>query len=156
MLNAILAVAALAMPSENYTSWISPEISDMIVDYLIEDREYRHLDFNGDGKMNIADAVGVAKRYADNVAYGNSITLDIETIYDIGWENYSDDQERQDFINNSLMYWEICNVNDEPCREYELTVSEISEAEIYYEFEDYSDSVRVRLNPYEETIQVIS
>lgn len=158
MLTEMCLIAAIAkpIPAENYTSWISPAVADIVQQYVIDGKFYNHLDFNGDGELSIADVVGISKRYQDNVQYGNEITLDYETIIDIGWENFSESLDREYFTENELLYWEICRVNDVPCRQYELTVSEISEAEIYFEFEESAESVTVRLNPYEETIQVIS
>lgn len=158
MLTEMCLIAAIAkpIPAENYTSWISPAVADIVQQYVIDGKTYSYLDFNGDGALNIADVVGISKRYQDNCTYGNEITLDLDTVYDIGWENFSDNQDREQFIENELIYFEICRVNDVPCRQYELTVSEISEAEIYFEFEESAESVTVRLNPYEETIQVIS
>lgn len=152
----IFIVAALTsspQPAPNYYSWIAPEISEIVVNCIIQGRSYSHLDFNGDGELTIADAVGISRRYQDNVKYGNEITLDSETIYDIGWENFSDGIERQEFIEN-LLYYEIDTVNGTPCRQYELTVSEVTEARIYYEFETYSDTITVTLDPYKEYIQV--
>ena len=75
-----LALTASPQPSENYFAEISPETATEI-QQLVIDGEYReYLDFNGDGNLNIADVVGVSKRYADNCKYGNEITLDSEVI----------------------------------------------------------------------------
>lgn len=157
MLTEMCLIAAIAkpIPAENYNSWISPAVADIVQQYVIDGKFYNHLDFNGDGELSIADVVGISKRYQDNVQYGNEITLDYETIIDIGWENFSESLDREYFVENELLYWEICRVNDVPCRQYELTVSEITKAEIYFEFEDFSDSVIVEINPYEETIMVM-
>lgn len=149
-------LAGTPQPAENYHSWISPEISDIIIDKVINEEYYEHLDFNGDGELTIADAVGVYKRYEDNITYGNEITLDEETIIDIAWENYTTDyMEREDFVENSLLYYEIDFINGEPCRQYELTAEEILTAHIYYEFtDDTTGSIDVVINPFMETIQV--
>ena len=151
-----VALTSSPQPAENYNSWISPAIADIVQQYVLDGKFYNHLDFNGDGELSIADVVGISKRYQDNVQYGNEITLDYETIIDIGWENFSESLDREYFVENELLYWEIYRVNDSLCRQYELTVSEIATAEIYFEFEDFSDSVTVEINPYEETITVIS
>lgn len=40
------------------------------------------------------------------------------------------------------------------CRQYDLTVTEKSEAVIYYEFEDFADTVTVSIDPITEVIRV--
>jgi hypothetical protein len=150
-------LAGTPQPAENYHSWISPEISDIIIDKVISEEYHEHLDFNGDGELTIADAVGVRKRYEDNCTYGNEITLDEEIITDIAWENFTTERmEREDFVDNLMFYYEIDFVNKKPCRQYELTVSEITTANIYYEFaDDTMGNVTVEINPFEETVRVM-
>lgn len=139
-----LALTSSPTPVETYNSWVSPVIADEIQE-LVLDGEYReYLDFNGDGQLNMADVVSVRKRYQDNCRYGNEITMNSEVIYDITRENYT----------NELIYWEIDRINGEPCRHYELAVSEVTEAEIYVEFENHSDTIIVEINPFEETINI--
>lgn len=139
------ALTSSPMPADNYFSWISPEIAEEIQE-LVLDGEYReYLDFNGDGDLTMADAVGVLKRYQDNITYGNEITLDREVVQDIVQENYSDD----------AIYWEIDRVNRNLTRQYELTTNEITQAEIYIEFENSSECVMVEVNPFTESITVI-
>ena len=140
-----IALTSSPMPADNYYSWISPEIADEIQELVISGEYREYLDFNGDGKLSMADVVGVRKRYQDNCRYGNELTLDSETVNAIVLENYSE----------SPIYWEIDRVNGQLCRQYELTVSEVSSAEIYLEFEDYSETVKVEINPFTETITVI-
>lgn len=140
-----LALTSSPMPADNYYSWISPEIADEIQELVISGEYREYLDFNGDGKLSMADVVGVRKRYQDNCRYGNELTLDSETVNAIVLENYSE----------SPIYWEIDRVNGQLCRQYELTVSEVSSAEIYLEFEDFSETVKVEINPFTETITVI-
>lgn len=149
-------LAGTPQPAENYNSWISPEISDIIVNYVIKGEYHEHVDFNGDGELTIADAVGVSKRYSDNCKYGNEITLDEETIVDIAWENFATERmEREDFVDNLMFYYEIDFVDGKPCRQYELTVSEITTAHIYYEFtDDTTGSIDIEINPFEETVRV--
>lgn len=158
MLKEIFVAAALVStptPAPNYTSWISPDIAEIVTEFVLDGKMYTHLDFNGDGALNIADVVGISKRYQDNITYGNEITLDVETIQDVIWENFTTERiPRQEFIDNILLYYEIDKVNGKLCRSYELTVSEITEARIYFEFEDYSDTITVKIDPFTETIQV--
>ena len=141
-----LALTSSPQPAENYYSQISPEIATEIQELVINGEYREYLDFNGDGELNIADVVGVQKRYQDNCRYGNEITLDSEAVNDIVLENYADD----------LLYWEIYRVNGSLTRQYELTASEIMTAEIYVEFEDYGDSVIVEVNPFTEMITVLN
>ena len=140
-----LALTSSPQPSENYFAEISPDIATEIQELVI-DGEYReYLDFNGDGNLNIADVVGVRKRYQDNCKYGNEITLDSEVIDSIVSENYSE----------ACIYWEIDRVDGNLTRQYELTASEIMQAEIYIEFENSSECVMVEVNPFTESITVI-
>lgn len=139
-----LALTSSPQPAPNYYAEISPEVAEEIQELVISGEYRAHLDFNGDGTLNIADVVSVEKRYHDNCKYGNEITLDRETVEAIAAENYSD----------SLIYWEINRVDGDLCSQYELTASEITEAEIYLEFENYSEAVKVELNPYSEIVSV--
>ena len=140
-----IALTSSPMPADNYYSWISPEIADEIQELVISGEYREYLDFNGDGKLSMADVVGVRKRYQDNCRYGNELTLDSETVDAIVVENYSE----------SPIYWEIDRINGQLCRQYELTVDDIATAEIYLEFEDFSENVKVEINPFTETITVI-
>ena len=140
----VLALTSSPTPAPNYYSWISPEIADEIQELVISGEYRAYLDFNGDGVLNMADVVSVRKRYQDNCKYGNEITLDGEAIEAIITENYSD----------AMIYWEIDRIDGELCRQYELTAGKITEAEIYLEFEHYSDTVKVEINPYEERVIV--
>lgn len=140
-----LALSSSPMPTGNYFASVSPNIADEITELVISGEYREYLDFNGDGKLSMADVVGVSKRYQDNCRYGNELTLDSETVDAIVVENYTD----------FPIYWEIDRVNGQLCRQYELTVSEVSSAEIYLEFEDFSETVKVEINPFTETISVI-
>lgn len=140
-----LALTSSPMPSGNYYASVSPDIADEITELVISGEYRGYLDFNGDGILSMADAVGVAKRYQDNCKYGNEITMDRETVEAIVMENYTDE----------AIYWEIDKVNGQLCRQYKLTVDDITTAEIYLEFSGFSECVTVELNPYTETITVI-
>jgi hypothetical protein len=141
------ALTSSPAPAPNYSSWISPEIADCIKTATINGEYYEYLDFNGDGNLNIADAVGVSKRYEDNVKYGNEITIGADTVESIITENYNID----------AIYWEFDLINDDVVREYEITTDSIITARIYIEFIDYStDFVTIEINPFEETATVIS
>lgn len=154
MKTTLILLAAITAPQQPFIDAISPETSQLIVDYIISGKSYKWLDYNCDGEMNLADAVGVLHKYETNVRNGNELTLDLETIYDIGWENLSSNMDRIDFIENELLYYEIERVNGELCKRYDLTVTEKSEAVIYYEFEDYADTVTVSIDPITEVIRV--
>lgn len=147
MTGIIFIVAALTsspQPAPNYFAEISPQITAEIQDCIISEEYRQHIDFNGDGKLTIADAVGVEKRYNDNCTYGSEITLDAETVYSIAEENYPDE----------LVYWELDRINGELTRQYETAFNDVTEAEIYLEFENYSDTVTVEVNPFTEIISI--
>ena len=140
-----LALHTSFNPAPNYYSWFSPEIADNVIQCVVNGEYHEHLDFNGDGQLTVADAVGILRRYSDNIEYGNELTVDAETVESIIEENYSVD----------CIYWEIDFVNGQPCRKYELTVDEITTANIYLEFEDDTmDNVEIEINPFEEIVRV--
>ena len=140
-----LALHTSLNPAPNYYSWFSPEIADNVIQCIVNGEYHKHLDFNGDGQLTVADAVGILRRYSDNIEYGNELTVDAETVESIIEENYSVD----------CIYWEIDFVNGQPCRKYELTVDEITTANIYLEFEDDTmDNVEIEINPFEEIVKV--
>lgn len=140
-----LALHTSLNPAPNYYSWFSPEIADNVIQCVVNGEYHEHLDFNGDGQLTVADAVGILRRYSDNIEYGNELTVDTETVESIIEENYNVD----------CIYWEIDFVNGQPCRKYELTVDEITTANIYLEFEDDTmDNVEIEINPFEEIVRV--
>lgn len=141
-----LALASSPTPADNYHSYFSPEVADHVIQYVVNEEYYEYVDFNGDGQLTIADAVGILRRYYDNLEYGNELTLDEKVVENILQENYSVD----------CIYWEIDFINGKPCRKYELTVNEITTANIYFEFiDDTIDNVKVEINPFEEIVKVI-
>lgn len=141
-----LAMTSSPTPSENYNSYISPEISnEIIMDITCGNADKMYLDFNGDSELNIADAVGVLKRYTDNVNNGNELTIDSETVSAIYAENFTEDME----------YFEFYRVNDETCREYEVSVSDISIVDIWVENENIGTTIKVKVNPIEEYVEVL-
>ena len=142
-MNTALIIAA---PAPNFYAEISPEISEEIQEFVVAGEYRAYLDYNGDGALTISDAVCVGKRYENNCKYGNEITLDREEVYSIIAENYTDD----------CIYWEIDRVNGETVRQYNLTVDDITTAEIYLEFENNSECIEIELNPFTECIAVLN
>lgn len=140
------ALTSSPAPAPNYYSWISPEIADHITECVINREYHEYLDFNGDGELNIADVVGVRKRYQDNVKYGNEITVDSEVVQSIFDENGMD-----------VMYWEFDSIDNEITRQYEITADSIITADIYCELTDFStEHIVIEINPFEERVSVIS
>lgn len=140
------ALTSSPTPADNYYSWISPEIADTITECVLNGEYREYLDFNGDGALSIADTVGVLKRYQDNIAYGNEITMDSKTVQAIFDENGMD-----------VINWEIDEIEGEITREYSITTNCIIEADLYCELIDFStEHIRVQLNPFEERVTVIS
>lgn len=139
-------ISDIPNPSDNFFSWISPEITEEICSCITNCEAPLYLDYNGDNQLTVADAICVARRYEENVKYGTEITIDAETVDAIIEQNY----------NIPCIYWEFCEVNNEICRQYEVTASKIVTAKIYFEFEDYStDFVEIEINPFEEIARVI-
>ena len=142
-----LALYASLNPAPNYYSWFSPEIANNIIECVVNGEYHEHLDFNGDGVLSVADAVGVLRRYYDNIEYGNELTVDSETVQSIIEENYTVE----------CVQWEIDFIDGQPCRKYELTVDKITTANIYLIFEDdTTDNVEIEINPFEEIVKVIN
>ena len=141
-----LALTSSPAPANTYFASISPETAAEVQELVINGEYRQYLDYNGDNVLSIADVVGILKRYQDNTTHGNEITMDGETIQSIIAENYSEE----------CIYYEIYRVNDQLTRQYEVTADEISSAEVYIEFENFSDVVKVELNPYTETITVLN
>lgn len=140
------ALTSSPTPAPNYYSWISPEIADHITECVINREYHEYLDFNGDGELNIADVVGVRKRYQDNVKYGNEITVDSEVVQAIFDENGMD-----------VMYWEFDSIDNEITRQYEITADSIITADIYCELTDFTtEHITIEINPFEEYVGVIS
>ena len=140
------ALTSSPAPAPNYYSWISPEIADHITECVINHEYHEYLDFNGDGELNIADVVGVRKRYQDNVRYGNEITIDSEVVQSIFDENGMD-----------VIYWEFDSVDGEITRQYEISADRIITADIYCELTDFTtEHITVEINPFEEYVGVIS
>ena len=138
-------VCTVAPPAENYCSWMSPEIAESIKTCVINREYYTYLDYNGDGELNIADVVSVEKRYKDNIRFGNSYTLDSNFIELVIEENYA----------KPPIEWEICSVEDSPCCLYELTVDEITNCKILFDFYDHMEIFTVEVNPYMEICTVL-
>ncbi len=141
-----MALTTSPQPAENYFAKISPEIASTIQELVITGEYRSHLDFNGDGVLTIADVVGVEKRYQDNITNGNEITIDREAVYSIIEENYSED----------AIYWEFDSVNGEITRLYEVTVNEITEVDLYLEFENNSENISIEVNPFTESFKVLN
>ena len=141
-----LALTSSPTPAPNYYSWISPEIADYITECVINNEYHEYLDFNGDGALSIADAVGVRKRYQDNITYGNKITVDSEVVQAIFDENGMD-----------VIYWEFDVIDNQITKEYEITTDSIITADIYCELSDFTtEHITIEINPFEEIVGVIS
>ena len=138
------ALTSSVAPAPNYYAPVNYEVAHHVKDYVLNDEYYEFLDFNGDGILSIADVVGIQRRYDDNVRYGNELTVDFDCIQAIFDENGID-----------CMYWEIDMIEQDVCREYEITVDRITVIDVYYETADFeSGNIIVEVNPYEESIEV--
>ena len=143
-----LAISASTLPNpvENYYSWFSPEVADIVCDYAANEEYHEYLDYNGDGQLSISDAVSIARRYQENCDYGNQITIDAEVVNSIIEENYT----------IPCMYWEFDRVDDRIVRQYEVITDCIISADIYLEFEDFSsEHIVIEIDPFQETATVI-
>jgi len=140
----VLAGCGIAAQSPNYYSHYSLEISREIMAAAANDEYYIHLDYNGDNKLSVCDAVLVAKRYNDNLKYGNTIQVNSTIINEIVLENYTEE----------LIYYEIYKVDSENCRFYDIAITDITDISVYVEFKNYSDTIEITVDPFQELIQV--
>lgn len=145
---AAICISALIIsaPMENYFAEISPEIADTVKNCIINGEYREYLDYNGDGNLTISDAVCIEKRYQNNCIYGNSLEFTGDDVREIIAENYAE----------YPIQWEICSVNGDPCCCYDITVSEITDINILFEWENQSEIIKVELNPYAEIYKVLS
>ena len=140
----VLAGCAISAQSPNYYSHYSLEISREIMTAAANDEYYIHLDYNGDNKLTCSDAVLVAKRYNDNLKNGNTIQFNSTIVNEIVSENYAEE----------LIYYEIYKVNSENCRFYDIAITDISDISVYVEFSNFSDTIEITVDPFQELIQV--
>lgn len=146
----LAALAGAPEPAPEFRAPISDETAAAIVDTITSDDEAAPapaLDFNGDGALTIADAVGIARRHYISTHEHTEITIDRETVAAIAAELYPDDIQ-------TYFYYEIDFVDGSPCRKYELTSSDIVTIDIYFEFDEWQTSHRAEVNPYTETITI--
>ena len=138
-------MTALLIAAATFYAAISPEVSAEIQELTIRGEYREYLDYNGDGVLTIADAVGVERKYNYNVEHGNAVIFDREDVESIIAENYAD----------SPIQWEISAVNDEPCRLYDVEICEVTRLTILLDFVEYGESLEIQVNPYTESIDYV-
>ena len=138
-------MTALLIAAATYYAAISPEVSAEIKELAIKGEYREYLDYNGDGKLTIADAVGVERQYNYNVEHGNTVIFDREDVAEIIAENYAE----------SPIQWEICAVNDEPCRLYDVEICEVTRLTVALDFAEYGDTLEIQVNPYTESLDYV-
>lgn len=141
-----ISAVMVSAPAENYYAEISPEISAEIITCIVNGEYRQHIDYNGDGNLTISDAVCIEKRYQNNCIYGNSLEFTGDDVREIIAENYTE----------YPIEWEICSINGDPCCCYDIAVSEITDINILFEWENQSEVIEVELNPYTEIYKVLS
>lgn len=133
---AVISLAATA----TFHSWISPEIAQKITEDYVNGEYYSYLDYNGDGKEDIMDAIGILKRYNHNLTYGNTITFDQQSMDEIAEENGLD-----------IIDWSIDFIDNRPCRKYSYTADKTTTIKVYYDTEEGDgETLTIELNPIEE------
>lgn len=135
-------------PAPNYYSWYSEEIAEGIMEAVVADEYYPHLDFDGDGILSVIDAVAVRKRYMYNVLNGNIMGFGESDVMEIVEENFSPDEY------NEYFYYEIDFVNGSSCRAYEMYFSKPSYIHVYMEMNGKTADFSVLIRPDEESYQV--
>ena len=138
-------MTALLIAAATYYAAISPEVSTEIQELAIKGEYREYLDYNGDGKLTIADADGVERKYQHNVEHGNTVIFDREDVESIIAENYAD----------SPIQWEICGINGEPCRTYDVEICEVTRLTVVLDFAEYGESLEIQVNPYTESIDYV-
>ena len=149
----LAALAGAPAPAPEYRAPISEETAAEVLEILINEGGEATapapaaLDFNGDGALNIADYYGISRRHYISTHDRTEITLDREAAEAIAAELYPEDIQ-------SYFYYEIDRIGGDLCRQYEATAAEVTDINIYFEFEERSTSHRAELNPYTETITI--
>lgn len=147
LLSVVTLCASFGAPASNYYSWYAPEVVDEVCTHLARNEYCAFLDYNGDSSLTMADAVSIARRYQENLKFGNEITIGTEEVEAIISENYS----------VPCIYWEFSEVNGKITRQYSVTTDCIIQAKIYFEFEDYSsETMTIEIDPFKEAAFVIS
>lgn len=134
-------------PAENYSAPMGGEAAEYMLSEIIAENYSEQLDFNGDGQLNIADYYSTMRRYYVNTTEGNEVTADYETAYAIAENLYQEE----------IIYWEY-HYPDEYGMNYgknaEMTATEVTEATLYIEFEDFGYYIPIEVDPFSETIRV--
>ena len=138
-------MTTLLIAAATYYAAISPEVSAEIQELAIKGEYREYLDYNGDGVLTIADAVGVERKYQHNVSDGNTVVFDREDVAEIVAENYAD----------TAIQWEICGINDEPCRAYDVEICEVTRLTIALDFAEYGETLEIQVNPYTESLDYV-
>lgn len=147
------ALAGAPQPAPEFRAPISEETAAAILDTIINEGGEATtpaapaLDFNGDGVLNIADFCAVSRRAYISATEYTAVTFDREAAEAIAAELYPAEIE-------TYFYYEIDHINGDLCRQYETTAAEVTDINIYFEFEEKSTSHRAELNPYTETITI--
>ena len=138
-------MTALLIAAATYYAAISPDVSAEIRELAIKGEYREYLDYNGDGKLTIADSVGVERKYQYNVSNGNTVVFDREDVQSIIAENYV----------NSPVEWEISSINDEPCRAYDVEICEVTRLTVALDFAEYGETLEIQVNPYTESLDYV-
>lgn len=134
-----IAVISLAATT-TFHSWISPEIAQQITEDYVNGEYHSYLDYNGDGKEDIMDAIGILRRYNHNLNHGNTITFDQQSMDEIAEENGLD-----------IIDWSIDFIDGTPCRKYSYTADKTTTIKVYYDTEEGDgETLTIELNPIEE------
>lgn len=133
------------VPSSNYWSWYSPEISEHVCEAIINEQYFPNLDFNGNGVLDILDAILITKRYYWNLENEHFFEVKDEIIYETVTENFGDP-----------IYYEIDIINDEIGAWHTISLSDYSQIHVYYEFEESTGGFWLDIDPYEEKISFIN
>lgn len=148
----LAALIGAPAPAPAYRQPIGGETAGAMLDTIISNQGETAADpaedYNGDGVLNIADYTGSTRRHYINTHERTEITIDSEAVEAIAAELFPADIQ-------IYFYYEIDMIDGSLCRKYEITADEITNARIYFEFEDYCTTVRAEINPKTESITII-
>lgn len=131
-------------PADSYYSWVSEDVANEIGFYLSCDMSPLFLDYNGDGFLTVSDAVCVYRRYLDNIEFGNELTVDEDTAFEIACENYDSQPVSWFFDVRGL-------------KSHTVTVQSVTDAVLHLEFDDGSEAdVILQIDPFQEMCFVVS
>lgn len=144
-----LACAVSLVPAPTFGSWVSPETADTCLSYVVSGDYYEYMDFDGNGVLDVLDAVQIYKAYTLNLENSVPYTFGESDVLDVVTENLNP-SEYSDYF-----YYEIDFVDGCPCREYEITTDSNITVHVYCEVNDSIFQFTAMVEPAKQLVSVL-